>query len=80
MRNLHQIILEEHGREVLQLFKDWEKFKLRDCNYRNHRIFTLKCISNELVPVCLRLKTALRAEKARKIIKKSRERSSSGKG
>ena len=27
------------------------KFKLRDCNFRNHRIFTLKCISNELVPV-----------------------------
>ena len=48
-----------------------EKFKLRDCNYRNHRIYTLKCISNELVPVSLRLKTTLKTEKARKIIRKA---------
>ena len=53
------------------LFKEWEKFKLRDCNYRNHRIFTLKCISNKLVPVSLRLKTTLKTEKARKIIRKA---------
>ena len=46
--------------EALQLFKDWERFQLRDCNYRNHRIFSLKCISKELVP-----------EKARKIIRKA---------
>ena len=71
MRNLHQIILEEHRREALQLFKEWEKFKLRDCNYMNHRIFTLKCISNELVPVSPRLKTTLKREKARKIIRKA---------
>ena len=66
MRNLHKIILEQHGREVLQLFKDWERFQLRDCNYRNHRIFTLKCISSELVPVSLRLKTTIKTERARK--------------
>ena len=57
--------------EVLQLFKDWERFQLRDCDYRNHRIFTLKCISNELVPVSLRLKTTIKTEKARKIIRKA---------
>ena len=71
MRNLHQIILEQHGREALWLFKDWGRFKLRDCNYRNHRIFTLKCISNELVPVSLRLKTTLKTEKARTIMRKA---------
>ena len=71
MRNLHQIILEQHGREALLLFKEWEQFKLRDCNYRNHRIFTLKCISNELVPVSFRLKTTLKTEKGRKIIRKA---------
>ena len=47
------------------------KFKLRDCDYRNHRIFTLKCISSELVPVILRLKTTLKTEKAKKIIRKA---------
>ena len=71
MRNLHQIILEEHGRKALQLFKDCKKFKLKDYDYRNHRIFTLKCISNKLVPVSLRLKTTIRTEKARIIIRKA---------
>ena len=45
--------------------------ELRDSNYRNHRIFTLKCISNELVLVSLRLKTTLKTKKARKIIRKA---------
>ena len=57
--------------EALQLFKDWEKFKVWDCNYRNHRIFTLKCITNDLVPVSIRLKTTIKTEKARKIIRKA---------
>ena len=70
MKNLHKVILEQHGREVLWLFKDWERFQLRDCNYRNHRIFPLKCISNELVPVSLRLKTTIKRERARRIIRK----------
>ena len=70
MRNLHKIILEQHGREALQLFKEWERFQLRDCDYRNHRILPLKCISNELVPVSLRLKRTIKTERARKIIRK----------
>ena len=58
-------------REALQLFKDWERFKLRGCGYRNHRIFTLKCISNQVVPVSVRLKTTIKTERARKIIRKA---------
>ena len=57
--------------EVLQLFKDWERFQLRDCDYRTHRIFTLTCISKELVPVSIRLKTTIKTEKDRKIIRKA---------
>ena len=66
-----KIILEQHGMEVLQLFKGWERFQIRDCNYRNHRIFTLKCIMNDLVPVNIRLKTTVKTEKATKIIRKA---------
>ena len=71
MINLHKIMLEQHGMEVLQLFKDWERFQIRDSNYRNHRIFTLKCITKDLVPVNIRLKTTVKTEKARKIIRKA---------
>ena len=56
---------------LLFLAKDWKRFQLRDCDYRNHRIFTLKCISKELVPVSIRLKITIKTEKARKIIRKA---------
>ena len=46
-------------------------FQLRDCDYRNHRIFILKCISKELVLVSIRLKTTIKTENARKIIRKA---------
>ena len=68
MRNTHQIIVEEHGIEVLHLFREWERLQLRDCDYKNHSIFTLRCIHKELVPVSIRLKTTLRTENAKKII------------
>ena len=55
--------------EIYTKFRDWEKLQLRDCDYKNHRIFTLRCIHKELVPVSIRLKTTLRTEKARKIIR-----------
>ena len=42
---------------------------LRDSGYKNHRFFTLRCIHKELVPVSIRLKTTLRTEKAKKIIR-----------
>ena len=69
MRTLHQIILEENGIEALHLFRQWERLQLRDSNFKNHRIFTLRCIHKDLVPVSIKLKTTLRAEKAKKIIR-----------
>ena len=53
--------------------KDWERFQIRDCYYRNHRIFTLKCITNDLVLVSIRLKITIKTEKDRKIIRKAEE-------
>ena len=68
MRNLHKFILENNGTEVLRLFRDWERLQFRQYNYKNHRIFTLRCLHNELVPVSIKLKTPLRTKRARKII------------
>ena len=73
-----QIILEENGLEALHLFRDWERLQLRASNYKNCRIFTLRCIHKELVPVSRKLKTTLRTDKARKIILKCRKKSTSG--
>ena len=43
---------------------------LRQSNYKNHRIFTLKCISKDLLPVSVKLMSSCRklSQGARKII------------
>ena len=69
MRNLHKFILENYGIGLLKLLRNWEKFQLRQCNFKNHRIFTLRCIHSELVPVSIRLKSTLKSERAKKILR-----------
>ena len=71
MRNLHQILLQEYGVEALCLFRDWERLWLTASDYKNHRIFTLRCLHKELIPVSIKLKSTLKTEKARKIIRKA---------
>ena len=65
MRNLHKFILKHYGIGSLRLLRDWEKFQLRPCNFKNHRIFTLRCIHSKLVPVSIRLKSTLKSEKGK---------------
>ena len=69
MRNLHKFILENYGIESLRLLRDWERFQIRQCNYKNHRIFTLRCIHSELVAVSIKLKSTLKSERVRKILR-----------
>ena len=64
---------------LAKLFREWERLQLRKCDYKNHRIFTLRCIHKELVRVSTRLKTTLRTEKARKIIKTAKKTTTMGK-
>ena len=67
MRNLHKFILENYRIGLLKPLRDWEKLELRQCDFKNHRIFTLRCIHSELVPVSIRLKSTLKSERAKKI-------------
>ena len=71
MRNLHLILLQEYGIEARHLFRDWERLRLRTSDYKNHRIFTLRCLHKDLVPVSIRLKSTLTTSKARQIIRKA---------
>ena len=71
--NLHKELKVKYGWEALQLLQLWEKSVIRECNYRNHRLFTLRCISDDLVLVSVRLKSACCkiSQGARKIIEKA---------
>ena len=71
MRNLHQILLQEYGVEAQHLFRDWERLWLRASDYKNHRIFTLRCLHKDLVPVSIKLKSTLKTVKGRQIIRKA---------
>ena len=72
MRNLHLILLQEYGIEVQCLFREWERLQLRASDYKNHRIFTLRCLhKKDLVPVSIKLKSTLNTSKARQIIRKA---------
>ena len=71
MRNLHLIILQEFGIEARRLFREWERLRPRSSDYRNHRIFSLRCIHEKLIPVSIKLKSTLDTPKARQIIRKA---------
>ena len=71
MRNLHQLLLQEDGIEARRLFRLWEKLQLRASEYKNHRIFTLRCIHNDLIPVSIKLKSTLKSARANKILRKA---------
>ena len=53
------------------MYRDWERPQLRASDYRNHRIFMLRCLHRELIPVSVKLKSTLKTEKAKKIIRKA---------
>ena len=71
MRNLHQLLLQEDGIEARRLFRLWEKLQLRASEYKNHRIFTLRFIHNDLVPSSIKLKSTLKSTRANKIFRKA---------
>ena len=71
MRNLHNILLQEDGIEARRLFRLWEKLRIRASEYKNHRIFTLRCLQNDLIPVSIKLKSTLKSTRANKILRKA---------
>ena len=64
-------MLQEDGVEVWCLFRLWEKLRLRASRYKNHRIFTLRCLHNDLIPTSIKLKSTLKSTRANKILRKA---------
>ena len=56
MINLHKNIKEKYGLEAIQQLCLWEKSVIKASNFKNHRIFMLICIGQNLIPVSIRLK------------------------
>ena len=56
MINLHKNIKEKCGLEAIQQLHLWEKSVIKASDFKNYRIFLLKCIGQNLIPVSIRVK------------------------
>ena len=45
--------------------------KIRASDYRNHRIFTLRCLHSDLIPVSIKLKSTIKSSRAKQILRKA---------
>ena len=57
----------------MQTLQEWEKWVISESDYKNHRRFTLRCISKGIIPVNVRLKSSSIncSRRAREIIYRS---------
>ena len=60
MRNLHNIIRTEFGWENVAIFRKWEQLEKKIANYRKHKRFTLRYISQKITPNSLKLKSNIK--------------------
>ena len=70
MRNLH-LHLREYGIENVKIFQQWEKLEYKMATFQNHRIFLLRCLKEDLIPVSVRLKSNITTPKAKQITRKA---------
>ena len=71
MRNIPQHISKEFGKDVLAILRKFESINMKICDYKNHRRFSLRCLSNSLTLVSLKLKNNIRIHKSDCIIQKA---------
>ena len=68
MGNLHLHIREEYGIENVKTFWQWENLEYKMVAFQNHRIFSLRCLKEDIIPVRVKLKSNIKTPKARLII------------
>ena len=71
MRNIHLHIRSEYGIENDKIFWQWKKIKCKMVDFQNHRRFSLRCLSEDIIPVSIRLKSNIRTPKGYYVIKKA---------
>ena len=71
MRSIHNHITSEYGKDNVKIFQKWEKLEDKMAHFSNHRRFTLGCLSKDLIPVSVRLKSNIKTPKGKQIIRKA---------
>ena len=71
MRNLHAIIETEFGKENVTILRNWEQLEKKITNFRNHRRFTLRCMSQKINSNRLELKSSIKTPRGRQILQRA---------
>ena len=71
MRNIHAKLISEYGQESIKILRQWEKLEQKMVDFQNHRRFTLRCLSQDLIPVSIKLKTTVKTLKGIYIVIKA---------
>ena len=71
MRNIHNHLRSEYGIESVRLLCRWERIEGKMADFKNHRRFSLRCLSNDVIPVSIRLKSNIKTPKGKEIIRKT---------
>ena len=70
MRNIHIYIESEYGKENVQTLRCWKKLEYKMAGFENHCRFSLRCLSKDIIPVSVRLKSNIKTPKRRYIVRK----------
>ena len=68
MRNLQNAIRTEFDRESVAMLRRWGQLEKKIANYKNHRQFILRCLSQKITPNNLKLKSNIKTTGGRWIL------------
>ena len=71
MRNIHSYLTTKYGKEIVEIYWRWEKYKYKMADFQNHRHFSLRCLSKNIIPTSVKLKSTIRTPKAKYIINRA---------
>ena len=71
MRNLHDSIGREFGLGSVTILRKWEQLEKKIANFKNHRRFTLRCLSQRITPNSLKLKSNIKSTKGKRILERA---------
>ena len=71
MRNLHDSIGREFGLENVAILRKWEQLEKKIADFKNHRRFTLRCLSQRITPNSLKLRSNVKSSKGKRILERA---------
>ena len=57
--------------ENVTILRKWEQLEKKIADYKNHRRFTLRCLSQKITPNSLKLKSNIKTSKGKRILERA---------